>query len=77
MKAKSGNIKKQMYNWLVSEIRDAEEVGIPVAVDGKVYSMQDTDKLHFMMEDSYYMKSYEGNQAGKIVRIDFDHIKSV
>lgn len=77
MKAKSGKIKNQMFDWLVSEINHAEEVGIPVAVDGKVYSAQDAGKLHFMMEDSYYMKSYEGNEAGKIVRIDFDHIKSV
>ncbi len=74
MEAKSGNIKNQMYDWLVSEIYRAEEVGIPVAVDGKVYSSQDADKLNLMMEDSYYMKSYEGDQAGKIVRIDFDHI---
>lgn len=77
MGTKSNDIKNQMYHWLVSEIYYAQEIGVPVAVDGKVYSIQDTEKLHSVMEDNYYMKSYESNQEGKIVRIDFDHIISV
>lgn len=77
MEAKSDNIKNQMYDWLISEIYSAQELGIPVAVDGKVYSVQDADKLHFVMEDNYYMKSYESDKTGKIIRIDFDHIISV
>lgn len=74
MKAKSDHIKRQMFEWLLSEIYSAQEIGVPVAVDGKVYSVQDADKLHSVMESSYYMKSYEGDKSGKIVRIDFDHI---
>lgn len=77
METKSNNVKKQMYDWLVSEIYNAQVIGIPVAVDGKVYSVEDTDKLDSVMEDNYYMKSYESDSDGKIVRIDFDHIISV
>ena len=29
------------------------------------------------LDDSYYMKSYTGDENGKIVRVDFEHIVSV
>ena len=74
MGTKSESVKNQMYDWLLSEIYSAQEIGVPVAVDGRVYSVQETDKLHSVMEDNYYMKSYESDGNGKIVRIDFDHI---
>ena len=66
-----------MYEWLLSEIRAAQVTGVPVAVDGKIYSMRDADELKEVMENHYYMKSYTGDEFGKIVRIDFDHITSV
>ena len=66
-----------MYEWLLSEIRAAQVTGVPVAVDGKIYSVRDADELKEVMENHYYMKSYTGDEFGKIVRIDFDHITSV
>lgn len=66
-----------MYEWLLSEIRAAQVTGVPVAVDGKIYSIKEADELKGVMENHYYMKSYTGDEFGKIVRIDFDHITSV
>lgn len=77
MKQKSKELKDEMYEWLLSEIRAAQVTGVPVAVDGKIYSMRDADELKEVMENHYYMKSYTGDEFGKIVRIDFDHITSV
>ena len=77
MKQKSKELKDEMYEWLLSEIRAAQVTGVPVAVDGKIYSMRDADELQELMENHYYMKSYTGDEFGKIVRIDFDHITSV
>lgn len=74
MGASSEDIKNQMVDWVVSEIYSAQEIGVAVAVDGEVYSVQETDRLHSVMEDNYYMKSYESDARGKIVRIDFNHI---
>ena len=65
---------RQMYSWVISEISDAERVGVPVRVDGVLYSTRDARVLHQVMEDHYYMKSYVGDEAGKICEIDFDHI---
>lgn len=77
METKSKDVKDQMYAWVMSEICQAQEAGVPVMVDGRVYSVQDGEKLQNVMENGYYMKSYVGDSAGKIVRIDFDHIKGV
>ncbi|MCI8771969.1 MAG: hypothetical protein HFH73_12700 [Lachnospiraceae bacterium] len=77
MEQKSEELKDEMYEWLLSEIRAAQVTGVPVAVDGKIYSVRDADELKEVMENHYYMKSYTGDEFGKIVRIDFDHITSV
>lgn len=77
MGQKSEELKDEMYEWLLSEIRAAQVTGVPVAVDGKIYSVRDADELKEVMENHYYMKSYTGDEFGKIVRIDFDHITSV
>ncbi|MCI8379324.1 MAG: hypothetical protein HFH72_12530 [Lachnospiraceae bacterium] len=77
MKQKSKELKDEMYEWLLSEIRAAQVTGVPVAVDGKIYSIKEADELKGVMENHYYMKSYTGDEFGKIVRIDFDHITSV
>ncbi len=77
MEQKSEELKDEMYKWLLSEIRAAQVTGVPVAVDGKIYSVRDADELKEVMENHYYMKSYTGDEFGKIVRIDFDHITSV
>ena len=53
------------------------DTGRPVAVDGKIYSVHEADALKGVMENHYYMKSYTGDESGKIVRIDFDHITGV
>ena len=39
MKQKSKELKDEMYEWLLSEIRAAQVTGVPVAVDGKIYSL--------------------------------------
>ena len=77
MEQKSEELKDEMYEWLLSGIRAAQVTGVPVAVDGKIYSVRDADELKEVMENHYYMKSYTGDEFGKIVRIDFDHITSV
>lgn len=71
---KSTGLRETMYSWVISEISDAERVGVPVRVDGVLYSTRDARVLHQVMEDHYYMKSYVGDEAGKICEIDFDHI---
>lgn len=66
-----------MYSWLVSEIKEAENSGVEVRVDGIQYSFDDVDKLKQVMENNYYMKSYTGDEHGRIVQIDFERIISV
>lgn len=77
MDAKSNELKDKMYIWLLSEISAAQTTGVPVAVDGKIYSLHEADELKEVMENHYYMKSYIGDESGRIVRIDFDHIDGV
>lgn len=77
MGTESNNLKEQMYSWILSEMREAEEVGLACSVDGRPYTSKDARELLMVMEDSYYMKSYVENDAGKIVQIDFDHIENV
>ena len=77
MDVKTKELKDTMYSWLVSEIKEAENSGVEVRVDGIHYSLDNVDKLKQVMENNYYMKSYTGDEFGKIVRIDFDHITSV
>ncbi|MCI8752446.1 MAG: hypothetical protein K1W39_02040 [Lachnospiraceae bacterium] len=66
-----------MYSWLVSEIEEAENSGVEVRVDGIHYSLDNVDKLKQVMENNYYMKSYTGDEHGRIVQIDFERIISV
>ncbi len=63
-----------MYSWLVSEIKEAENSGVEVRVDGIHYSLDNVDKLKQVMENNYYMKSYTGDEHGRIVQIDFERI---
>ena len=66
-----------MYSWLISEIKQAEYAGVEVKVDGRHYSLGDAEQLKQVMENSYYMKSYTGDEHGRIVQIDFERIISV
>ncbi len=77
METKSDEVKNKMFAWLLSEISAAQATGVPVAVDGKIYSLCEADELREVMENHYYMKSYTGDESGRIVRIDFDHISGV
>ncbi len=77
MDTKSEDVNGQMYEWLLEEIMDAQSVGVPVAVDGENYSVEDVARLREVMEGHYYMKSYVTDHSGKVVHIDFDHITSV
>lgn len=77
METKSSKSKNEMFTWLLSEILAAQAAGVAVAVDGKFYSLQEAEELREVMEDHCYMKSYTGDESGKIVRIDFDRISSV
>ena len=77
MGTESKNLKEQMYSWILSEMKQAEAAGMSFAVDGKSYTSKEEQELHMVMEDSYYMKSYVEDDAGKIVHIDFDHIENV
>lgn len=77
MDVKTKELKDTMYSWLVSEIKEAENSGVEVRVDGIHYSLDNVDKLKQVMENSYYMKSYTGDEHGRIVQIDFERIISV
>lgn len=77
MNDKAEELKDTMYSWLVSEIRQAENTGIKVKIEGTYYSLGDVDKLKQVMENNYYMKSYTGDECGKIVQIDFERIISI
>ena len=77
MDSKPEELKDKMYSWLVSEIRQAENNGIEVRIEGVHYSLGDVSKLKNVMENNYYMKSYTGNELGKIVQIDFERIISI
>lgn len=77
MDVKTKELKDTMYSWLVSEIKEAEDSGVEVRVDGIHYSLDNVDKLKQVMENNYYMKSYTGDEHGRIVQIDFERIISV
>lgn len=77
METKSNILKEQMYSWLLAEMRQAEAAGMAFYVDGRAYTSEETEQLHMVMEDSYYMKSYVEDDAGRIVQIDFEHIENV
>lgn len=74
MDTKQDGLRDEMFNWLFSEICEAQVTGVPVAVDGRVYSVQEREELQKVMEQGYYMKSYVDDERGKIVQINFDHI---
>lgn len=74
MDTKSSGLRDEMFNWLYSEICEAQVRGVPVVVDGRVYSVQEREELQGVMEQGYYMKSYVDDEHGKIVQINFDHI---
>ena len=76
MDVKTKELKDTMYSWLVSEIKEAENSGVEVRVDGIHYSLDNVDKLKQVMENNYYMKSYTGDEHGRIVQIDFERIIS-
>lgn len=46
MERKSTGLRESMYSWVISEISDAERVGVPVRVDGVLYSTRDARVLH-------------------------------
>ena len=73
----SKELMDEMYDWLLSELAAAQAAGVPVAVDGRIYSLHEAEELKGVMENHYYMKSYTGDESGKIVRIDFDQITDV
>ncbi len=77
MDNKPEELKDIMYSWLISEIKQAEYAGVEVKVDGRHYSLGDAEQLKQVMENSYYMKSYTGDEHGRIVQIDFERITSV
>ncbi len=77
MKEKASNVKEQMYSWILSELQMAEAAGIAFRLDGKTYTTAEAARLHMVMEDGYYMKSYEDDESGKIVQVDFEHIRNV
>ena len=49
MERKSTGLRETMYSWVISEISDAERVGVPVRVDGVLYSTRDARVLHQVM----------------------------
>lgn len=77
MDNKPEELKDIMYSWLISEIKQAEYAGVEVKVDGRHYSLGDAEQLKQVMENSYYMKSYTGDEHGRIIQIDFERITSV
>ena len=50
MKENTGDLKEQMYSWILAEMEQAEAAGLSVSVDGRPYTLAETDKLHQMME---------------------------
>ncbi len=66
--------KKAIYEWIVSEIKEAEKYGIAVNVEGVNYSSDETKELFYVLEDAVYMKEYLGDSEGRIIQINFDKI---
>ena len=60
-----------------AQVTQAEAAGMSVSVDGEPYTLAETDRLYQVMEDAYYMKSYVGDQKGRITEIDFEHLNQV
>ncbi len=77
VQTKSKNLKEKMYSWVLSELQQAEDAGLAFYVDGRPYTTKESEELHMVMEDGYYMKSYIEDDTGKIVQIDFEHIENV
>lgn len=77
MEEKTGDLKEQMYSWILSEMEQAEAAGMSVSVDGRPYTLAETGQLHQMMEEAYYMKDYVGDCHGRITQIDFKHLEQV
>lgn len=77
MNGKAEELKDTMYSWLVSEIKQAENTGIEVRIEGVHYSLDDIGELKQVMENNYYMKSYTGDESGRIIQIDFERIISI
>lgn len=73
----TGDLKEQMYSWILAEMEQAEAAGMSVSVDGEPYTLAETDRLYQVMEDANYMKSYVGDQKGRITEIDFEHLNQV
>lgn len=66
--------KKAIYEWIISEIKEAEKYGILVNVEGVNYSSEETAELFHVLEDAVYMKEYLGDSEGRIIQINFDKI---
>ena len=69
MERKSTGLRESMYSWVISEISDAERVGVPVRVDGVLYSTRDARVLHQVMEDHYYIRVMLAMKQAKYVRL--------
>ena len=74
---RTGDLKEQMYSWILTEMEQAEAAGYGVCVDGKPYTLAETGQLYQVMADASYMKSYVGDQNGRIRQLDFDHLDQV
>lgn len=61
--------------WILDEIMDASQKGIPVSINGIAYSSFEIEKASRVLEDGEYMSDYIGDEHGNIVEIGFDRIK--
>lgn len=77
MKENTSDLKEQMYSWILAEMEQAEAAGLSVSVDGRPYTLAETERLHQVMEEAYYMKDYVGDRQGRITQIDFERLDHV
>ncbi len=76
-KQRRNNNKNVMYEWIRSEICEAEKKGIHVNVCGVRYSSDDSQELYKVLEDAVYMEDYLCDEEGRIIQINFDKINQL
>lgn len=76
-KPRRNNNKNVMYEWIISEICEAEKNGIQVNVCGIRYSSDDSQELYQVLEDAAYMEDYLSDEEGHIIQINFDKINQL
>ena len=66
----------QGNQWVLDEVKRAGRQGIPVDIDGKSYSCEETEKVARVLQRNSYMLDYEGDALGHIIALHIDSVES-